>query len=62
MNPKPLEVKWYKENGMYPERITKDSGGKEYVIGDYSWNTFKNKARLESIEPTMNLAIRSGII
>ena len=34
-----VELDWYGENGCYPDtRITKDSDGREYVIGDDSWN------------------------
>ncbi len=57
VNPKPLEVKWYRDNGKYPDRITKDSSGDEYVISDYS--TFANNGRLEHIEPDMAFAIRN---
>jgi hypothetical protein len=33
------EVRWYREHGRYTqERITRDRGGVEYVIGDWSWN------------------------
>ena len=33
-----LELAWYKLNGKYADRITKDATGQEYVIGDWSWN------------------------
>jgi hypothetical protein len=32
-----LEVEWYKKNGKYQDRIVKDALGKEFVIGDWSW-------------------------
>ncbi len=32
------EVEWYKKNGLFPERrIVRDSRGKEYVVGDATW-------------------------
>ena len=61
-DPRPLEIKWYRKNGRFKERITKDGNGNEYVIGDYSWNTFKNKNKLEHIELDMNFAIRNSDI
>jgi len=33
-----IQVRWYRKYGRFPERITKDINGKEYVIGDWSWN------------------------
>ncbi len=62
VNPRPLEIKWYRKNGRYVDRIVKDSNGDKYVIGDDSWNTVKNKNRLECIEPDMNFAIRNSDI
>lgn len=32
------QVAWYRENGAYPHRIKVGGDGKEYVIGDESWN------------------------
>lgn len=32
------DVRWYKKHGRFPRRITKDRNGKEFVIGDWSWN------------------------
>ena len=32
------EVAWYRMNGRFPQRIKRDSRGREYVIGDISWN------------------------
>lgn len=33
-----LHCEWYRANGKYPqERITSDSSGVDYVIGDWSW-------------------------
>jgi hypothetical protein len=33
------EVVWYRQYGKHPERIIRDGHGREYVIGDHSWNT-----------------------
>ena len=50
---------WYRKNGKYPkERIVKDSQEKDYVIGDYSWNTkAANKNRQEFVEPEMSFIL-----
>ena len=58
VDPRPLEVKWYKENGRYPERIVKPKIGGEYVIGDFSWNR-KHKNKPEFIEPYMSYYVNN---
>lgn len=37
------EVIWYRKNGNFPQRIKKNSHGKEFVEGDCSWNRKINK-------------------
>jgi hypothetical protein len=44
------EVAWYQIHGKFSDRITQDSQGVEYVIGDWSWNRH-NPDRNEMIEP-----------
>lgn len=46
------EIDWYRRYGKYPERITGDSHGAQYVIGDQSWNQ-RNPHRPEAIEHLM---------
>lgn len=65
------QVKWYYKNGRYASRITKDSDGKEYVIGDWSWNRrYGNitkcphcgvplSAAYEEIEEKMNKVVKA---
>lgn len=45
------ELKWYRANGRYPDRITKEKiyPFREYVIGDKAWNA-TNPTRQEYIE------------
>lgn len=43
------EIFWYKKHGKYKDRITVDSNGLKYVIGDWAWNR-KNADRKEYIE------------
>lgn len=52
MDPRELEVEWYRTNGKYPERIVREHGGKgrEYVVGDWSWNRL-HPDKPEFIEP-----------
>lgn len=50
------EVRWYRKNGKYPQRITRTAQGKEYVIGDWSWNQ-SNPCKPETIEPQMHYAL-----
>ena len=38
LDPRPIEVAWYRQNGAHPQRIARDSSGAEYVIGDAAWN------------------------
>ena len=47
------ELLWYRSHGHYPNiRITKNSEGSIYVIGDFSWNK-NNPQKQEFIEPYM---------
>jgi len=49
------QVVWYRSNGRYPDdRIVHDSGGNEYVIGDWSWS------RMRKTCPTCKQTIRTG--
>lgn len=52
MDPRPHEVAWYREHGKYPERIGRTNDGREFVIGDWSWNLL-NPTRQEVIEQQM---------
>lgn len=47
------EVRWYKQNGKYPERITTDSRGRAFVVGDRDWNR-RHRKKMEYIEDEMN--------
>ncbi len=38
IDPRPIEVEWYRQHGQHPQRIARDSSGAEYVIGDSAWN------------------------
>lgn len=63
------QVEWYRKNGRFPRRIRKDKDGKEYVIGDWSWNRKINRndkcphcgklmsAAFEEIEEKMKKAL-----
>ena len=57
IDPRPIEVAWYRQHGEYPQRIARDSSGNEYVIGDASWNARHEWAR-ERVEPQMMRAVR----
>ena len=59
MNIRLAELRWYRKYGKYAkERIIKDSQGKNYVIGDYSWNRKDvNKNRQEFVEPEMSFIL-----
>lgn len=52
LDPRPIEVAWYRQHGAHPQRIARDSSGTEYVIGDAAWNARHVWAR-EVIEPKM---------
>ncbi len=47
-----LEVDWYKNNGKYLDRIKKDALGREYVVGDFSWE-MNFSDRLEFVDILM---------
>lgn len=49
-----LEVEWYRRHGKYRERICRDSMGREYVVGDWSWNRLHPEHQ-EHIEHRMSL-------
>jgi len=50
-----FEIRWYRQFGKYPERITKDRSGQQYMVGDWSWNrNYPEKA--ETVEPLLRLA------
>lgn len=53
-----LEVSWYRKNGKYKSRIKKDALGREYVIGDLSWNGTTGSRPEEFIEHVMDFDIR----
>jgi hypothetical protein len=38
VDPRPFYLEWYRKNGKHSERIVKDGQGRDYVIGDVSWN------------------------
>lgn len=46
------ELRMYREIGKHPERITYDSTGKPYIIGDDAWN-MSIRDRREFIEPIL---------
>lgn len=46
------EVEQYRLYGNYPDRITRDSSGQEYMIGDWSWNRLPQNKR-EFFEPVL---------
>lgn len=54
MTPEPriAELAWYRKHGKYPERITSDSKGLQYVIGDWAWHR-KYPRKSEFIEERM---------
>ena len=58
LNPRYLEVKFYRENGKHKERIVKDADDNEYVIGDFSWNR-KHKDKPEFIENAMSFYVNN---
>ena len=41
-----LEVEWYEKHGKFPSRITRDSQGVRYVIGDFTWNERKTSENI----------------
>lgn len=41
-----LEVEWYNKHGKFPSRITRDSQGVRYVIGDFMWNKNRPSERV----------------
>jgi hypothetical protein len=45
------EVEWYRNFGRYPHRRIVSAHGREWVIGDWSWNRESNP--YEVIEPEM---------
>lgn len=49
------EVRWYRNFGKYPSRIALDGTGKEYVIGDWSWNR-NHRNMHELVEERMRTA------
>jgi hypothetical protein len=50
-----FEIRWYRQNGKYSERIARDGHGQLYLIGDWSWNrNYPEKA--ETVEPLIRLA------
>jgi hypothetical protein len=49
------EVEWYRQYGRYQDRIRLDIQGREYVIGDFSWNVRGRPA--EVIEQQMTLRL-----
>ena len=57
IDPRPIELAWYRQHGQYPQRIARDSHGAEYVIGDGSWNASHDWAK-ERVEPQMMRGVR----
>lgn len=49
-----VDVVWYREHGIHPDRIVHDSQGVEYVIGDWSWER-KYPNRYESIDRKLDV-------
>jgi hypothetical protein len=44
------EVAWYRRHGRHPERVVRDGHGREYVIGDWSWERSHGPGA-EMVEP-----------
>ncbi len=56
-----IGVQWYRSHGMYlSQRIKRDAGGVEYVIGDQSWNRL-NASSQEWIDKTLNDARNAAV-
>lgn len=49
------EVRWYRQFGKYPERISRTASGAEYIIGDLSWNKH-HRGKGEAVEALMRCA------
>jgi hypothetical protein len=63
MNIREMEILWYRKNGKYKDRITADSNGDDYVIGDWSWNRMtENKDKQEFIETDTRVYLGSDNI
>ena len=58
VDPRPLELEWYRKNGKYPERIIKTGHLEEYVIGDWAWNRM-HKDKKEAVEPDMSFYVNN---
>lgn len=54
------EVEWYRKHGRYKDRITEDTDGKKYVIGDESWNAQHHNA-VEYIDNKIKIVYESCI-
>ena len=48
------ELQWYKKHGKYKDRVTTDSVGQPYVIGDWAWNRM-HPYNYEHIEEKMGI-------
>lgn len=54
-----FEVAWYRANGRFPrQRIRRDAFGREYMIGDQSWNAGRAGMEREEVEPRLAQPIR----
>lgn len=49
------EVEWYRRYGKYVQRIRRCTAGREYVVGDWSWER-NHPDKDEPIEWRMQLA------
>jgi hypothetical protein len=57
------QVSWYRKHGRFPlERITKDSKGNEFVVGDVSWNLNNHQACRACKRPYPNEPNRYEVI
>jgi len=45
------DVAWYRIHGRFPTRIRRDREGREYVVGDETWNEFVD-ARMTAANTT----------
>lgn len=53
LDPRPIELAWYRQHGQHPQRIARDSSRAEYVIGDSAWNA-RHVWAAERVEPKMS--------
>jgi len=60
-NPREIELQWYREHGLYLERIVLDGKGELYVIGDRDWNRLNN-GKIEYFERKVNYLMDNATV